>query len=186
MPGLSETSQTTYIGNVRTFLRHVKTPLEQVTEQQWVANILPWGGGRDGVLTYLARYVHRIALTNARLVSMDEAHMAFKWKERKQNRWRTCRVTGEEFLRRFLQHVLPRGFHKVRYYGLWHFSRRPLASRARTLLSLEVGSEPPTNPSSPENKTMVDEPTGFQRCPHCGGTRLEFVETVGRVRNRGP
>ena len=157
--------------------------------EEWVANILPWGGGRDGVLTYLARYVHRIALTSARLVAMDETHVTFKWKDRKQNRWRTCRVTGEEFLRRFLQHVLPRGFHKVRYYGLWHFSRRPLASRVRTLLSLETSSqsnEPPTNSSSPENRAIAHEPTGFQRCPHCGGTRLEFVEDIGRIRNRGP
>ena len=156
--------------------------------EEWVANILPWSGGRDGVLAYLARYVFRIAITSARLVAMDETHVTFKWKDRKQSRWRTCRVTGEEFLRRFLQHVLPKGFHKVRYYGLWHFSRRALAARARLLLS--AADVRPTGTLvasvSGESGAMAPEPEGFRQCPHCGGTRLVFVEAIERVRNRSP
>lgn len=167
---------------------------------EWVANILPWGGGRDGVLKYLARYVFRIALTNARLISMDATHVTFRAKDRKRNRWRTVRVTGAEFLRRFLQHVLPKGFHKVRYFGLWHPSKRAVASRVRLGLLLAAGAKaPPTATpvtagvgegavadaveSAPAEATEAG--MGFTRCPHCGATGgMVYVERVGRVRPR--
>ena len=71
-------------------------------------------------LDYLARYVFRVALTNARIVGLDDRTVTIQYKERKTGRRRTCRLSGDEFMRRFLQHVLPRGFHKVRYFGLWH------------------------------------------------------------------
>ena len=74
-----------------------------------------WGRGEQAVLDYLARYVFRIALTNARIVGLDDETVTIQYKERKTDRARTCRLSGEEFMRRFLQHVLPRGFHKVRY-----------------------------------------------------------------------
>jgi DNA-directed RNA polymerase subunit RPC12/RpoP len=157
--------------------------------EEWVASILPWGGGRDGVLAYLARYVFRIAITSARLVSVDDTHVTFKWKDRKQSRWRICRVAGEEFLRRFLQHVPPRGFHKVRYYGLWHFSRRGLAARARMLLSMDADMRTAVTSTAPgpcESTTAAAEPDRFRQCPHCGGTRLTFAEVIERVRNRSP
>ena len=62
----------------------------------------------------------RIALTNTRIVALDGEAVTIQYKERKTGRRRTCRLSGAEFMRRFLQHVLPRGFHKVRYFGLWH------------------------------------------------------------------
>jgi Putative transposase len=68
---------------------------------------------------------------------MDQTHVTFRWKDRTVNRWRTERLEGVAFLRRFLQHVLPRGFHKVRYYGLWHSSKRSQSNRAWVLLTLE-------------------------------------------------
>ena len=67
------------------------------------------------MLHYLARYVFRIAITNARIVGLEDAGVTFKYRDRGTGRRRTCRLSGEEFMRRFLQHVLPRGFHKVRY-----------------------------------------------------------------------
>jgi hypothetical protein len=71
------------------------------------------------VLTYLSEYVFRTAISNARILDMDQTHVSFRWKDRTAGARRTERLPGGEFLRRFLQHVLPRGFHKVRYYGLW-------------------------------------------------------------------
>ena len=78
-----------------------------------------------------------MAITNARILAVDQTHVTFRWKDRGSDSWQTTRLEGVEFLRRFLQHVLPQGFHKVRYYGLWHHSRRNLASRAWLLLFLE-------------------------------------------------
>ena len=103
----------------------------------WVVRITPWGEGEDAVLRYLARYVLRIAITNSRIVGLDQNTVSFRYKHRQSNRWRICTLDGEEFMRRFLQHVLPKGLHKVRYFGLWHPSKRAIASNARLLLNMQ-------------------------------------------------
>ena len=95
-----------------------------VWQREWVSFCKHYGHGNDAVLTYLSRYVFRTAISNARILGMDQTHVTFRWKDRNADAWRTERLPGVEFLRRFLQHVLPRGFHKVRYYGLWHPSKR--------------------------------------------------------------
>src|SRR6202020_1021560 len=76
----------------------------------------PWGDGEQAVLDYLARYVFRVAITNPRIVGLDDEAVAIRHKHRKSNRWRITRVPGQEFMRRFLQHVLPKGLHNVRYF----------------------------------------------------------------------
>ena len=96
-----------------------------------------WGDGADAVLEYLARYVYRVAITNGRIVGLDDTGVTIRHKERASGRWLNVRLTGHEFMRRFLQHVLPKGLHKIRYYGLWHPSRREQAARARLLLQLD-------------------------------------------------
>ena len=108
-----------------------------VWRREWVSFCKPYDHGNHAVLNYLSRYVFRTAISNARILRMDQTHVTFRWKDRKAGTWRTMRLPGVEFLRRFLQHVLPRGFHKVRYYGLWHHSKRHLSSRAWLLLILE-------------------------------------------------
>jgi hypothetical protein len=102
----------------------------------WVVHCTAWGKGEEAVLRYLARYVFRIAITNSRIAGLDETGVSIRHKHRSSNRWRTLRLSGHEFMRRFLQHVLPKGLHKVRYYGLWHPARREQAARARLLLLL--------------------------------------------------
>jgi hypothetical protein len=97
----------------------------QAWKREWVAWCKPWGKGETAVLTYLARYIHRIAITNGRIRAMDDRTVTFRYKHRKTGEMRTCTVSGHEFMRRYLQHVLPKGFHKVRYGGLWHSSKRP-------------------------------------------------------------
>ena len=109
-----------------------------VWHKSWCSFIKPYGENKEAVVKYLSRYVFRIAITNARLISIDETHVTFCHKDRKTGEFHACRLDGVEFLRRFLLHVLPRGFHKVRYYGLWHYSRRGLASKAWLLLILRT------------------------------------------------
>ena len=99
--------------------------------KRWVVHCTAWGEGDEAVLRYLARYVFRVAITNSRVVGLDENGVTFRHKHRASNRWRTTRLSGHEFMRRFLQHVLRKGLHKVRYYGLWRWSRREHAAQAR-------------------------------------------------------
>src|ERR1700723_3584658 len=103
----------------------------------WVVHCTPWGEGEQAVLDYLARYVFRVAITNTRIVGLDDPAVTIRHKHRKSNRGRTTRPPGQQFMPRFLQHVLPKGLHKVRYFGLWHPLRRKEAARARLLLLLD-------------------------------------------------
>ncbi|MFQ5473830.1 MAG: transposase, partial [Dehalococcoidia bacterium] len=162
-------------------------------KREWCSFSKHYGRARQAVVDYLARYAFRIAITNARILSMDDSHVTFKYKQRNTGEWETCRLTGVEFLRRFLMHVLPRGFHKLRYYGLWHHSKRDLQERARLLLSLltplrlaeclliaDVAAE--ANRLS-EGKDALAE--GFSpSCPHCGSRRVEHLQE--RCRGPGP
>ena len=111
---------------------------ESVWQREWVSFCKHYGHGNEAVLNYLSRYVFRTAITNARILALDDTHVTFRYQDRSTGTWRTIRLPGVEFLRRFLQHVLPRGFHKVRYYGLWHSSKRDLANRAWLLLMLQT------------------------------------------------
>jgi hypothetical protein len=89
------------------------------------------------VLRYLARYVFRVAITEGRIVRLDDDGVTIRHKHRASGRWHTTHLNGHDFMRRFLQHVLPKGLHKVRYSGLWHHSRRDHAARARQQLALD-------------------------------------------------
>ena len=135
------------------------------------------------MLEYLARYVFRVALTNARIVGLDDEAVTIQYKERKTGRRRTCRLSGDEFMRRFLQHVLPRGFHKVRYFGLWHPratpQRRPGAADAATPGTPEVDPPPeivlpPLGPSGAESMPLIEP----WICPHCHQGRLIFIRML--------
>ena len=154
----------------------------EVWNREWCSFCKHYGHGKEAVVNYLSRYVYRIAITNARILEMDKTHVTFKYKDHKADCWRTCQLAGTEFLRRFLMHVLPRGFHKVRYYGLWHHSKRDLQRRAGLLLMLDSshGSIRPLvvaeladqddcvtkkNPFEGEESPQAD---GYRpRCPSC-------------------
>jgi len=161
-----------------------------VWRREWVSFCKHYGRGNDAVLKYLSRYVFRTAISNARILDMDDTHVTFRWQDRDNDTWRIERIPGVEFLRRFLQHVLPRGFHKVRYYGLWHHSKRDLASRAWLLLILQN----PTETSVPmtiadlldglaedENRKQPnDAETTTACCPRCGSARTTLLEVLPR------
>jgi hypothetical protein len=155
---------------------------DAVWRKRWILHVTAWGNGEQAVLDYLARYVFRVALTNARIVSLDDETVTIQYKERKTGRSRTCRLSGHEFMRRFLQHVLPRGFHKVRYFGLWHPAQRHNAARVRQMLQIQATPKfdapadflvPQVVPSGAEPAASTEPPI----CPHCQG-RLIFIRTL--------
>ena len=170
----------------------VKHPelLDEIPDKAWRANwcsfCVPYGRGETAVLNYLGRYVFRTAITNHRIVSLTETEVTFRYKDRKADVMRTETVGGVEFMRRFLMHVLPKGFHKVRYYGLWHASKRPLQMAARVLLVFRNRSgreEPLWTREIPG--TDSPEPVAKRYgtyCPNCGGERLLLLGESERVR----
>jgi hypothetical protein len=181
-------------GKVRALL-HQRCPglavPDVVWRKDWIAHVTAWGNGEQAVLDYLARYVFRIAITNARIVGLDAAGVTFTYRDRKTSCRRTCRLSGEEFMRRFLQHVLPRGFHKIRYFGLWHTAHREDAARVRQMLQLQA--PPPTGPlpetAMPPDPTEVAAaapPLEPRICPHCHQGRLIFIRSLTRGQAMGP
>lgn len=87
-----------------------------VWRQKWVVDVQPVGSGQTAI-RYLAAYVHHTALGSQRILSADAGHVTFKYKDSSDHQWRTLRLSAPEFLRRFLQHVLPKGFQRIRYFG---------------------------------------------------------------------
>ena len=168
---------------------------EAVWRKPWVVDCTAWGDGAEAVLEYLARYVHRIAITNSRLVGLDDAGVTIRHKERASGRWLRTRLTGHEFMRRFLQHVLPKGLHKIRYYGLWHPSRREQAARARLMLQLDQPAASDSAPSASGASSSDDTAAGssasgavetLRICPCCKEGRLVPVGRLYPRQASGP
>jgi hypothetical protein len=136
--------------------------------------------GPQAVLAYLARYTHRVAIANSRLIAADANGVTFKWKDYRfegRDRYKTMTLAPDEFIRRFLIHVLPKGFHRIRHYGLLaSAARQANIARARELLA---ASEPPALPD-PTTKATATAPTDHRPpCPCCGG-RMIIVATFER------
>jgi hypothetical protein len=147
-----------------------------VWRKKWVVYCKPAVHGTDAVLTYLARYVHRVAITNSRILSIDAGNVTFQYNDSRDNRRKTLTLTATEFIRRFLQHVLPAGFHKVRYYGLWSPSNRHRLLALRLQLALD-------QPQLTDLDTLCEDecrepPAKAPKCPCCGIGTLICVGTV--------
>jgi hypothetical protein len=130
------------------------------------------------VLAYLSRYTHRVAISNRRLVAANDGGVSFRWKDHRiegPGRWKTMTLTPHEFIRRFLMHVLPSGFHRIRHYGLLASGTRAVnIARARELLAAPVSPEPPDTTETPAADQVLPRP-----CPCCGG-RMLIIETFAR------
>lgn len=140
-------------------------------DQPWVVYIKK-AVRPEHVLSYLGRYVHRTAISDHRILAVDERHVIFRYHDHRDGKQKTMRVHGLEFMRRFLQHVPPRGLHRVRYYGLFHHAKSAALECARVHLSILNPDAPPSAAVSPS--TQSPEP----RCPHCGSTDLRWVNDV--------
>jgi hypothetical protein len=131
-------------------------------------------GGPQAVLAYLSRYTHRVAIANSRLIACDRTGVTFRWKDYRaegRDRQKLMTLSTREFIRRFLIHVLPHGFHRIRHYGLLASgTRADNIARARELLAVATPEGAPTNAA-----VDPDKPT----CPCCGG-RLVIIEVFAR------
>jgi hypothetical protein len=160
--------------------RAFKAYLAPLRNSEWVVYAKKPFGGPRAVLAYLSRYTHRVAISNRRLISVDQTGVTFKWKDYRiegPGRHQTMTLPTHEFIRRFLMHVLPRGFHRIRHYGLLASANRVAnIARARELLAV------PPRPKQPDTSeaAALDEPRMLPRpCPCCGG-RMIIIETFAR------
>jgi len=152
--------------------------LAALRKPEWVVYAKRPFAGPAAVLAYLSRYTHRVAISNRRLVAFDERGVSFRWKDYRtkgKTRYKTMTLSAEEFMRRFLLHVLPGGFHRIRHYGLIaNARRRNNLARARELL--HVVSEPAESQPSDEPAAIVQP---IFVCRDCGAAML-IVETFAR------
>jgi hypothetical protein len=160
---------------------------ESVWAKGWVVYCKPTVQSTEQVLTYLGRYVHRIALTNSRILSIEDGHVCFRYQDSQDHRWQTMTLPAHEFIRRFLQHVLPQGFHKVRYYGLWSPVHRLLLHQLQLSLARHAPNPPPASPARerPPSDSWCPPLRVGQPCPSCGQGLLLLVRSLPRYQ-RGP
>ena len=150
------------------------TFLAPLCKTEWVVYSKRPFGGPEAVLAYLSRYTHRVAIANSRLISVDDAGVTFKWKDyraKQRERQKTMTLAVDEFIRRFLIHVLPKGLHRIRHYGL--FAKGSCAdniARARELLAISKPEGQPIAAAADQSKPV---------CPCCGG-RLIIIEVFKR------
>jgi hypothetical protein len=166
----------------RLFQRH----LAPIRRTRWVVYAKPPFAGPEAVLAYLARYTHRVAISNRRLIAHDGNGVTFRYKDYRREgtaRQQIMTLATDEFIRRFLLHTLPRGFHRIRHYGLLASSaRKECLARARELLAVAPKPEPTIKaehiePASPDHRPP---------CPCCG-SRMSIIEVFARAyRSRGP
>lgn len=152
----------------------------EVWRQNWVVHSQAVGDG-NSALKYLAPYIFRVAIGNRRIVNISGGNVTFRYTPSGKKKSKLCTLPAEEFLRRFLQHVLPKGFVKVRYYGLFAPGQRQRLRRARKLLNAPL-PEPDSDEADPDDT----EGTAIQPalCPTCGGVMTR--RRVAPVRQKPP
>lgn len=154
--------------------------LASARQTEWVVYAKPPFGGPQQVLYYLGRYTHRVAISNNRLLGFTDGQVSFRWKDyRQEARQKVTRLDAQEFIRRFLLHVLPSGFQRIRHYGLLANCQRAVKlARCRELLAVPAPAAEPTD-------TPVDYRDQYQRltgkslrdCPKCGRGHMVCIET---------
>ena len=154
--------------------------LHPLRKMEWVVYAKKPFAGPEAVLAYLSRYTHRVAIANSRLISCDNKGVTFKWKDYRQKgqtRHKTMTLETDEFIRRFLIHVLPHGFHRIRHYGLFANARRAEnLMKMWALLGVIAGQqEVKTDDAANDNEPQILA----HPCPCCGG-RMIVIETFER------
>lgn len=158
----------------------VETMLRELMASEWVVYAKPCLSHEASVVEYLARYTHRIAISDERIVAIDEDTVRFTWRDSSDNRTRkVMSLAGEEFIRRYLQHVLPKGLMRIRHYGL-------LANRCRRQASAQIdialSSEVPTTPPATD---VPAQPFTGMPCAACGRGWMVIVGELPRGRDPG-
>ncbi len=146
--------------------------------RKWVVNCIHVGSGLSA-MKYLAQYVFRVAISNSRIIKLEDGFVTFKYQVSKTKQWKVIRLITEEFMRRFLQHVLPRSFVKVRYYGLFATTNRILLKSAKELFGCTMIKK--------KTKKSIKTKSKIIYCPKCG-TQMKMVFAVprGLLFNKAP
>ena len=153
--------------------------LDKLMQADWVTHTKPYLQQPHTVIRYLARYTHRTAISLSRIESVDQASVCFRWKDYRDSRTKSMALPGEEFLRRFLLHVLPKGLMRIRHYGyLANRVRVKQLKIIRERLALQPGCESCAKPDS-DYATRVNQP-----CPKCQSGVLHFVGEILSARQR--
>jgi hypothetical protein len=175
-----------FLEMLRKALPHERIP-NSVWTTPWVVYCKPTVQGTEKVLQYLARYVHRVAFANSRLLSLEDGQVTFRYQQRRQRQWNTMTLSADEFIRRFLQHVLPRGTHKVRYYGIWNPVHRDLLRRVQLATGpLQIPTVTEDEGRPPTAGVPQGMPEQRRKCPRCGQGTLILVETLPRQARAPP
>ena len=156
---------------------------QKIWKKPWVVHSKPVGTG-EAALRYLAPYVYRVALSNNRIEHVGDTSVTFRYRESDTGISRRMTLTPMELIRRFLQHVLPVGFHKVRYYGLLSPSNRKTFKLLQNILTTGSVLQAILHPSESEKPSGLQRPEALL-CPHCG-SQLRLLKTIKSVRSRGP
>ena len=161
--------------------KHFMDWITSLSQIEWVVYAKRPFAGPAAVLAYLSRYTHRIAIANSRLLSMDEHGITFRWKDYRlkgAKRYKPMTLTADEFIRRFLIHVLPSGFHRLRHYGLIaNANRKDNLLRARKLLQVKEAECPAQEETTDKYQSENQETTYV--CPDCGAPMI-IIETFPR------
>ncbi len=154
--------------------------------REWWVYAKPPFGGPEQVLAYLGRYTHRVAISNHRLLSLKDGQVTFSWKDyARGQRQSTMTLTADEFIRRFLLHVLPRGFQRIRQFGLLaNRRRREQLARCRQLLGSTAQA---TEPQPSNYKSLYETVTGesLESCPACRTGNMKFAAPLGSLVSYG-
>ena len=158
------------------------SPLRKI---DWVVYAKRLFAGPEAVLAYLSRYTHRVAISNSRLIACDERGVTFKWKDyrsKRHDRYKTLTLATDEFIRRFLIHVLPRGFHRIRHYGLFaNHVRVKRVQQLRELLAVDS-----VDAAVPQTDGGDDQPsTNTYTCQTCGAPMI-IIESFEKQLPRAP
>jgi putative transposase/transposase-like zinc-binding protein len=164
----------------RTFVRLC----EELKEPEWVVYAKPPFAGPQQVLDYVGRYTHRVAISNNRLLGIENDQVSFQWKDyRTGGQIKTMTLSAEEFIRRFLLHVLPSGFQRIRYYGfLGNRYRQAKLAQCRRLLGMRNSDEPHIAPHEEDYRDQYEDLTGIslRQCPQCKDGRMLLVAVLPR------
>lgn len=163
--------------------------LVSLRRREWWVYAKPPFGGPEQVLAYLGRYTHRVAISNHRLLALKDGRVTFTWKDyARGSQQRPMTLTAEEFIRRFLLHVLPRGFQRLRQFGLLaNRQRRDKLSRARRLLGDPPGHALTNQPLPPDYQSLYETITGesLRQCPACRSGTMKLTERLAPLSGPG-
>ena len=155
--------------------------LAPLSKKRWFVYAKRPFAGPERVLAYLSRYTHRVAISNSRLIAADATGVTFSYKDYRiegPGRYKTMTLKPDEFIRRFLMHVLPNGFHRIRHCGLLASgTKTETIARIRELIATVAPVQTAHQPQPPDSAPATDQAT--QPCPCCGG-RMNIIETFNR------